>query len=872
MQRDRWQRIFSLAAALAVMAVALAGLSPARTAVAQGGGPVWGEPVNLSQSGAAALPYMVAEPNGNLHVLWWDEFDGAKYAAYTPERGWTAPVSVRTISGGRLRTGEPLPPKSLELFVDSANNLQVFWTADDGDLLYARKRIGFGEWTNSIQLATAPLAWSAFADAHNGLHLAVIRATQAGTLAPGVYYRTSSNNGAAWENTVLVSESLYFRTLPTGQAHVNVSSDGGDNTFVIWDDPQLGQSTYTRPAEFGRSDEAPLVFEAGDVAGGAAPQRARILIQPDGSLMALWQAGVNCELYQQIYDPLTGAWSLPLRVLDSLVGCPTALRNYAATDGKQVLVLELADGGVTMAIWDGLSWSDPLASVISFVNPLTGRSNTLGCLKLSLTGDKVAALGCDENRDVWVTTSQVSVNDLLPALESAWSAPSLLSQSSGDAGLPAVTLDTDGIVHALWAEAPPDSNVSEYLSYVRGDGASWSASPKVLRSPEGKAEHPALVADPGGMLHAVWSGGLAGQIYYSQAFVRDAATAPGWSAPRALPSLQAVGDWPSLSLDEAGGLHLTYVIPLNENRGVYYLYSGDQGQTWTEPQLVFDAVAAGWSMVGEAHQTRDAAGRLHVMFTRNSLLATGQSLGVFYARSEDGGATWTATADVSAGAADHPRLIAVAADQIHRLWVVTSSGKLEVWHQTSIDGGATWSEAERALDSTVGVTADIGLATDGNGTVFMTGIQHAAESSDTLFSGRWDGQVWTDYERVPLGYEASDGAGTVTIMLPQGLLGAFYRVQAFTAGGTPKYAVGYTQRPVTIGEMVVVPTFTPPPPSTATAAPTVEPTLAPSPTPDLSDAQAPTTDSNFWIQLGGILAVMLVVSVLAVARLIGGRQ
>lgn len=96
-----------------MIAVALAGLSPSGAARAQGSVPVWGEPVNLSKSGAASQPYMVTVPNGNLHVLWWDEVDGTKYAAYTAETGRSAPVSVRTIAVGRLRTGELLPPRSV---------------------------------------------------------------------------------------------------------------------------------------------------------------------------------------------------------------------------------------------------------------------------------------------------------------------------------------------------------------------------------------------------------------------------------------------------------------------------------------------------------------------------------------------------------------------------------------------------------------------------------------------------------------------------------------------------------------------------------------------------------------------------------------
>src|SRR5215216_724598 len=56
----------------------------------------WSEPVNLSNSGAASNPSIVADSNGNLHVLWADEFEGYKYVESTDGgTTWTAPVTVK---------------------------------------------------------------------------------------------------------------------------------------------------------------------------------------------------------------------------------------------------------------------------------------------------------------------------------------------------------------------------------------------------------------------------------------------------------------------------------------------------------------------------------------------------------------------------------------------------------------------------------------------------------------------------------------------------------------------------------------------------------------------------------------------------------
>jgi hypothetical protein len=395
----------------------------------------------------------------------------------------------------------------------------------------------------------------------------------------------------------------------------------------------------------------------------------------------------------------------------------------------------------------------------------------------------------------------------------------------------------------------------------------------VLKSPEGRTEQPTLAVDAGGVLHAVWSGGDSGRLWYSQAFVRDAPTAAGWTAPSPVPALRPVGASPSLLSDEQGGLHLLYAIPLNENRGIYYVRSDDQGQNWSEPVLVFDAVAAEWARIAEAYLARDATGRLHAVWTRNALPDSNSSLGAYYARSDDNGQTWTGALELSAGGeVNHPRVVAASPDQIHVTWLRWSLGKIELWHKVSPDAGQTWSEPLRVLDTTAGLGEHVNLTSDGQGNVILSGIQRTAENAAGLFSMQWAGEAWGDYQRVSLGYDATDEAGAIPVLLAGGTLGAVYRVRVPYVEGGAYYSIGYTQRPVTIEPIPAAPTFTPPPQPTGTLAPTVEPTVPASPTPNLSTPTTLPTDNQFWLRLGGIAATMLLVTVLAVGRLWGARS
>ena len=557
-------------------------------------------------------------------------------------------------------------------------------------------------------------------------------------------------------------------------------------------------------------------------------------------------------------------------MLEALNTCPRLQRTFNTSAGKLLDVMEFGGGGLAMALWDGAAWSDPFTSEITFVNPLNQIATTLGCLKVSFTQDRIAAIGCDNNGDIWVTTSQLSVDDLLPALQSAWTSPALLSQAPGDVGLPAVALDSDGFMHVLWSEAPASGGAGEALTYARGDGVIWSVAANLLFVPGGKSEDPTIVVDPGGMLHAVWSGGPSGQIYYSRAFIRDATTGAGWSAPRLVAEQPGSGSSPQLMLDLLGRIHLVFAAPLNEGRGVYYTNSTDQGLTWAPLQLVFDAADAGWQRVGETRFAIDSADRLHVLWTRTTLPDPSLPLLLYYARSEDG-VTWSGPTQVTDGPADHPRLLATGVDQVHRTWVTHALNKLELWHQLSVDGGVNWSDSQRVLDTTTGLAPSVALVSGGNDEVFLTGIERTAASSPGLFYLRWDGGGWVDRERLVLGYAAGEDAGAVGVLLPSADLASFFRVTTGSNDGS-HYVVGYTQRPVTAGAVAVLPTFTPLPNDTPVPVPTAEATLRPSPTPNLNSDQTPPPSNTFWLQIGGIFGGMLLVSVIAVVRLLGGRR
>ena len=116
-----------------------------------------------------------------------------------------------------------------------------------------------------------------------------------------------------------------------------------------------------------------------------------------------------------------------------------------------------------------------------------------------------------------------------------------------------------------------------------------------------------------------------------------------WITPQLLPAPRESATWPSMVSDGESTIYVAYTIPLNEDRGVYLTRSEDDGDSWSDAISVFDGVEADWDLIGPASLTRTSDGTLHLIWTRWTQLPEMQAVAMAYARSEDGGQTWSET-------------------------------------------------------------------------------------------------------------------------------------------------------------------------------------------------------------------------------------
>ena len=341
-----------------------------------------------------------------------------------------------------------------------------------------------------------------------------------------------------------------------------------------------------------------------------------------------------------------------------------------------------------------------------------------------------------------------------------------LGYSSGDQWEPAIAADSSGHVYLLYpqyggvpgcATCPSPTMILQ----ISGDrGATWAA-PRQIASPGTGQFDAQIVVDPidGRTVYAAWLQNGKSDIVVAKSIdfgtTWKSVTADHTNAGTDKPILAVRGAnvyvaynhvqkvWVSSSHDSGKTFTSTIVNPngklgwslagggtvdgagavyfswagYEQNGGakgpvnLYISKSADGGATWTNRLIDISgappdcsAYNCGWAYLGaQLTMTSDAAGTLYALWNAGTVDKGPER--IYFAKSTDRGATWSAKVDVSAapvGAAHaFPAVVAGAAGDVRISWMDARIGTLwNVYYRSSTNGGATWS-AESDLSTYV---------------------------------------------------------------------------------------------------------------------------------------------------------------------------
>jgi hypothetical protein len=357
-----------------------------------------------------------------------------------------------------------------------------------------------------------------------------------------------------------------------------------------------------------------------------------------------------------------------------------------------------------------------------------------------------------------IAISQIVSGSTLPAQISQWASPSTIPGINLDSIPPILIADENRTVHAFvsqWVGSVDPISAVVYTRWTLEQG--WSVPIDVLISPVNEARVTSAYLDKKGVMHLVFFGGngMSGDIYYSKAPANTAGDARSWSVP-VLVGEDAGDPESAVLVGNEQGISIIY-HGRRDGHGVYVVTSKDDGDTWSNPTLIFLSDSDS-PTVWRLHAVESESGWLHAIW--NVYNDAGQGRGIYYARSKSGDAQWS-----------DPVLLAAAQDGLgtQTPTIIEHDGVLfavfifppKITMRRSMDNGATWGDPVILFPRHVGVNGSLSLVIDGNDNLHLLFGQRISGNPDIhgMWHSIWLGNRWIEPDAVVKGPRVVDQEG-----------------------------------------------------------------------------------------------------------------
>jgi hypothetical protein len=231
-------------------------------------------------------------------------------------------------------------------------------------------------------------------------------------------------------------------------------------------------------------------------------------------------------------------------------------------------------------------------------------------------------------------------------------------------------------VYVVWH----DNSSGEYdIMYRRSTdgGASFGSSMNLSNSAEFSGE--ADVATSGNNVYVVWRDFItgSGDIYYCISTDRGASFGGAMNLSNTTlsstaPALAALGN----------NVYVVWVDAVTGNTEIFYARSTDSGASFSAPVNLSNSPA-----FSPDRPAISASGNNVYVVWKQAGLANHD---ILYARSTDGGASFSAPVNISAGAFSQVPAITASGNNVYVVWVDNISGNWDVLYRRSTDGGASF--------------------------------------------------------------------------------------------------------------------------------------------------------------------------------------
>jgi len=311
-----------------------------------------------------------------------------------------------------------------------------------------------------------------------------------------------------------------------------------------------------------------------------------------------------------------------------------------------------------------------------------------------------------------------------------FSTPMNLSGTSSSAfySTPQIAVHNAGNISVVWES--DTGNLAIWFSGSSDGGATFSA-PTMLSTNTGGSIDSQIAVDKNGNINVVWEDDLAGHsdISFSRSADNGATFSPPMNLSNPLGNSLANSNSPRLALDILGNINAVWANDSPGNFDIFISRSTDGGVNFSGPKNISKSS----SFSSNPFIAVDAGGNINLVWA--DINPADLNTDIFFARSSDGGATFSTAQNVShsSGFSSNPWLTVDAGANINVSWEDNTPGNRDIFFARSTDSGTTFpTPVNLSADSGLSLAAQI--AADKNGNINVAWQDHTPGISQIFFS------------------------------------------------------------------------------------------------------------------------------------------
>ena|GEM_PF-4215938 len=271
---------------------------------------------------------------------------------------------------------------------------------------------------------------------------------------------------------------------------------------------------------------------------------------------------------------------------------------------------------------------------------------------------------------------------------------------------PRIAVDTSGDVYVVWQDSR-SGNWDIYFSKSTDGGVSFS-TPNVKVSDEGLFAKfwPMVAVDSEGNVYIVWQDARNGYDNYDIYFARSTDGGQTFGGNVRVDDSdpnRSAQSYPSIALDSGGNIYIVWNDERSGDSDVYFTKSVDKGVSFVKPNVRVDDTGSAGSSQLEPSIAAAPNGDVYVSWTDTRRNEGFNIYDTYFARSTDGGLSFLENVIVNDDAEGNNQMhseIAVDSEGgIYAVWDDYRDDRWDIYFARSTDGGASFSANAKVSDN-----------------------------------------------------------------------------------------------------------------------------------------------------------------------------